>query len=207
MSRRQHWEGIYRKKDSAQLSWFEPQPAVSLRFIEAASLAVGARILDVGGGTSTLVDALLERGYQPGVLDVSAAAVSISQARLGPRAAQVEWFIVDVTQFRSPHAWDLWHDRAVFHFLTEKAEQLAYKEVLLQALGENGQVVLGIFGPEGPLKCSGLDVCRYDADSLQDWLGGDFKLLQQELVQHTTPQGVAQQFLFCRFQRVRRSRQ
>lgn len=202
MSRKQHWEHIYRTKDATQLSWFEPQPALSLRFIAAAALAAGARILDVGGGTSTLVDALLERGYQLGVLDVSAAAIGISQARLGARAAAVEWFVTDVTQFRSPHAWDLWHDRAVFHFLTEEAEQLAYKEALLRALGENGQVILGTFGPEGPLKCSGLDVCRYDADSLRNWLGGDFKLLQHELVQHTTPQGVVQQFLFCRFQRA-----
>jgi SAM-dependent methyltransferase len=202
MSRKQHWEGIYRTKDSAQLSWFEPQPAVSLRFIEAASLQASARILDVGGGTSTLVDTLLERGYQPGVLDVSAAAVGISQARLGLRAAEVEWFVIDVTQFRSPHAWDLWHDRAVFHFLTERTEQLAYKETLSRALGENGQVVLGTFGPEGPRKCSGLDVCRYDVASLQAQLGSDFKLLQHELTEHTTPHGVAQQFLFCRFRRV-----
>jgi SAM-dependent methyltransferase len=202
MSRKRHWEGIYRKKDSAQLSWFEPQPAMSLRFIEAASLTAGARILDVGGGASTLIDALLERGYHPGVLDVSEAAVGISQARLGLRAKQAEWFVVDVTQFRSPHAWDLWHDRAVFHFLTDEAEQSAYKEALLRALGEHGQVVLGIFGPEGPRKCSGLDVCRYDVASLQAQLGSDFKLLQHELAEHTTPYGVAQQFLFCRFRRA-----
>jgi SAM-dependent methyltransferase len=202
MSRKQHWEGIYRTKDSAQLSWFERQPSVSLRFIEAAALDAGARILDVGGGTSTLVDALLERGYHPGVLDVSAAAISISQARLGPRAEQVEWFIADATQFCSPHAWELWHDRAVFHFLTRESEQLAYKEALLQALAENGQAVLGIFGPEGPRKCSGLDVCRYDVDSLRDRLGDDLKLVQHELVEHRTPQGVAQQFMFCRFRRA-----
>ena len=202
MSRKQHWERIYQTKDSAQLSWFERQPAVSLRLIEAASLTVGACILDVGGGTSTLVDSLLERGYHPGVLDVSAAAVGMSQTRLGPRAVQVEWFVADVTEFRSPHVWDLWHDRAVFHFLTDKTEQLAYKKALLQTLGENAQVVLGVFGPQGPRKCSGLDVCRYDAASLQDRLGSDFKLLQHELVEHTTPQGITQQFLFCRFQRV-----
>jgi SAM-dependent methyltransferase len=202
MRRRQHWEGIYRTKDSAQLSWFEPQPGVSLRFIEAASLTGSVRILDVGGGTSMLVDALLERGYQPGVLDVSEAAVGISQARLGLRAKQVEWFVTDVTQFHSPHAWDLWHDRAVFHFLTDKAEQSAYKGALLRALAENGQVVLGTFGPEGPRKCSGLDVCRYDVASLQAQLGSDFKLLQHELTEHITPRGVAQQFLFCRFRRA-----
>ena len=202
MSRKQHWEGIYQTKDSAQLSWFEPQPAMSLRFIEAASLTAGARILDVGGGTSMLVDALLARGYHPGVLDISAAAVGISRERLGPRAAQVEWFVVDVTQFRSPYAWDLWHDRAVFHFLTDKAELLAYREALLRALGENGQVVLGTFGPEGPRKCSGLDVCRYDVTSLQAQLGSNFKLLQHELTEHTTPHGVTQQFLFCRFRRA-----
>jgi SAM-dependent methyltransferase len=202
MGRKQHWEGIYRTKDSAQLSWFESQPAMSLRFIEAASLTAGARILDVGGGTSMLVDALLERGYHPGVLDVSEAAVGISQARLGLRAKQVEWFVIDVTQFRSPHAWDLWHDRAVFHFLTDEAEQSAYKGALLRALAENGQVVLGTFGPEGPRKCSGLDVCRYDVASLQAQLGSDFKLLQHETTEHITPRGVAQQFLFCRFRRA-----
>lgn len=202
MSRKQHWEGIYRTKSPAQLSWFEPQPAVSLRFIEAAALARGARILDVGGGTSTLVDSLLERGYHPGVLDISTAALGVSQARLGARAAQVEWFVDDVTEFHSPHAWDLWHDRAVFHFLTEESEQLAYKQALLRALDESGQVVLGTFGPQGPLKCSGLDVRRYSVVSLGERLGDDFKLLQHELVEHITPQRVTQQFLFCRFQRV-----
>lgn len=200
MNRKSHWEEVFETRDDTQVSWHQPDPSLSLRLIEAAELGRGARIIDVGGGTSTLVDHLLERGYRHvGVLDVSAAAIGKAQARLGDRAAAVEWFIEDVIDFQSPHPWDLWHDRALFHFLTEPAEQLAYKNLLQSSLAEGGQVVIATFGPEGPLKCSGLDVCRYDSATLQKRLGDGMELMEEVLVDHTTPSGATQQFLYCRF--------
>ncbi len=200
MDRRRHWNGVYQTREAADLSWYEPEPAISLRLIDAAGLGREARILDVGGGTSTLVDCLLQRGYRHlGLLDVSSTSIEICRARLGTRAVDVEWFVEDVTTFRSPHPWDLWHDRAVFHFLTNPHDQLAYRDALLSAVVRGGQVVIATFGPQGPVKCSGLDVCRYDVASLQRRLGGDFELLNEQLVDHTTPAGTTQQFLYCRF--------
>ncbi|NIN10132.1 MAG: methyltransferase domain-containing protein [Gemmatimonadales bacterium] len=202
MDRKEHWNGVYQSRDSAELSWYEPEPGVSLQLIEAAGLGPEARILDVGGGTSTLIDCLLQRGYRHlGLLDVSPTSIEICRARLGERAVDVEWLVQDVTTFRSSHPWDLWHDRAVFHFLTDKHDQLAYSDALLSAITTGGQVVIATFGPQGPLKCSGLDVCRYDARSLQARLRGDFELLNEQVVDHTTPAGTTQQFLYCRFRR------
>lgn len=203
MEREKHWESVWERSDPTQVSWFQSRPAESLRLIEAAELDKSAAILDVGGGTSTLVDSLLEIGYTHlGVLDVSPRAITLSRERLGSRADVVEWYVGDVTHFRSPHPWDLWHDRAVFHFLVTPEEQHAYSDVLRRALTADGQVVIATFGPEGPTRCSGLDVCRHDADSLGEALGGWLELVDTELVEHTTPGGVSQQFLFCRFCRA-----
>jgi SAM-dependent methyltransferase len=201
--RRAHWERVYREQDDTQDSWFQRLPAESLRLIEAAGLGQEARILDVGGGKATLVDALLEQGYEHvGVLDVSETAIESVRERLGPKAARVEWYLADMTEFISPHPWDLWHDRAVFHFLTSEEDQLAYRDALLGALEKGGQAVIGTFGLKGPPRCSGLDVCRYDAAALHDRLGGELELLEHVLVDHTTPGGAVQQFLFCRFRRT-----
>lgn len=203
MDRERHWESVYEGADLTQVSWFQSRPAESLRFIEAAALDKSATILDVGGGTSTLVDSLLDLGYvHLGVLDVSPRAIAVSRERLGSRADAVEWYVGDVTHFRSPHPWDLWHDRAVFHFLTTPEDQHTYGAMLKQALTLDGQVVIATFGPDGPTRCSGLDVCRHDADSLGEALGGWLELVEQELVEHTTPSGVTQQFLFSRFRRA-----
>jgi SAM-dependent methyltransferase len=200
IERKRHWESVYRGTDPGQLSWFEEEPAVSLRLVETAELGPSAPILDVGGGTSSFVDALLDRGYRHlGVLDVSARAIALSRARLGKRADQVEWYVGDITEFRSPHPWELCHDRAVFHFLTDASDRRAYAEALVDALAPGGQLVIATFGPEGPERCSGLVACRYDAETLRVALGGELELLQQELVEHTTPGGTTQQFLFCRF--------
>ncbi len=200
MSRKSHWDKVYRNRDETEVSWFQNRPDVSLRLIDAASLDPDARIVDVGGGTSRLVDCLLDRGYRRlGVLDVSPFALELAQARLGPLANQVEWFATELTEFRSPHTWDLWHDRAVLHFLTAEGERDAYREVLLRSLAPSAQVVISTFGPQGPQKCSGLDVRRYDAAMLGKTLGDEFELLEEELKEHVTPGGSAQQFLFCRF--------
>ncbi len=200
MSRKNHWDRVYRNRDETEVSWFQSQPTVSLRLIDAASLDQDTRIIDVGGGVSRLVDHLLERGYRHlGVLDMSPFALELARARLGPRAEGVEWFATDIAEFRSPHPWDLWHDRAVFHFLTDEGDRDAYREALLGALAPSGQVVIGTFGPEGPQKCSGLDVRRYDAERLGQTLGDEFDLLDEELEEHVTPGGSVQQYLFCRF--------
>jgi SAM-dependent methyltransferase len=202
VDRRAHWERVYSKKASSELSWFEPSPETSMRFIEAAGLGRDARILDVGGGTSTLVDQLLGLGYRNiGVLDLSAAALGQCRERLGPRASEVEWFECDVTEFKSQRQWDLWHDRAVLHFLTEPGDVEAYRTALLTALSDRGQAVIATFGPQGPTRCSGLNVRRYDIHSLQEIVGPDMQLVDHRLQDHLTPSGLAQQFLFCRFRR------
>ncbi len=200
VSRKNHWNKVYGDRGEAELSWFQDRPDVSLRLIDAAALDPDSRIIDVGGGASRLVDCLLDRGYRHlGVLDVSAFALELTQARLGSRAKQVEWFVTDLTEFRSPHPWDLWHDRAVFHFLTDEGDRKAYREVLMRSLAPSAQVVVSTFGPEGPQKCSGLDVRRYDSAALGGIMGAEFELLEEELEEHVTPGGSSQQFMWCRF--------
>ncbi|MDI6791530.1 MAG: class I SAM-dependent methyltransferase [bacterium] len=203
MDRWSHWNKVYETKDPTRVSWFQSRPETSLRLIANAGLDPSARILDVGGGTSILVDALLAIGYQqPGVLDVSEEAIQRTRARLATRAEAVEWYVEDVTRFKSPHRWDLWHDRAVLHFLTTEEDQRAYRKVLGRSLAEEGHVVIATFGPEGPGRCSGLDVVQYDVDRMQRLLGEGFELKEWHLEDHVTPSGAIQQFLFCRFFRV-----
>lgn len=197
-----HWDSVYERKDPAGVSWYEPRPAVSLDLIGRADLEPDAPILDVGGGASTLVDELLDAGHtRVGVLDVSETALDLARARLGDRAERVEWFRADVTTFRSPHRWALWHDRAVFHFLVDEADRAAYRARLLGALAPGGIVVLATFGPEGPTRCSGLDCRRYDAGELAELLGPELRLERHLLHQHPTPSGSFQQFLYARFRR------
>ena len=200
--RARHWDRIWRESDPTRLSWFQPRPETSLTFIERAGLPAGARVLDVGGGASTLADNLLDLGYRPGVLDVSEEALARSRARLGARMGQVEWFHADVTRWNPPHTWDLWHDRAVLHFLIDEEERRAYRATLLNALRPDGHLVLAVFGPEGPTTCSGLEVRRHSAEDLEALLGPEFQLQEQRTEEHLTPSGRAQRFLFCRFVRV-----
>ena len=162
-------------------------------------------MLDVGGGASPLVEALLDLGYRPGVLDLAEAALARSRARLGPRSAQVEWFHADVTQWDPPHEWDLWHDRAVLHFLIDEADRRAYRATLLRALRTGGQAVIAEFGPEGPTRCSGLEVRRYSAEELDAFLGPELRLEEQATEDHRTPSGGVQSFLLGRFRRVPRN--
>jgi len=202
-SRRGHWDAVYRRKAVSDVSWYEARPLKSLELIRAAGPARDAAILDVGGGTSTLVDELLAAGYRDvTVLDVSAAALQQVRVRLGARAAQVQLLEQDVTQFSPPRGYALWHDRAVFHFLTEPGERERYVDVLRRALPPPGQVIISGFGPEGPLKCSGLPVARYDAVALARELGADFALIESALSVHHTPAHVTQQFVHCRLRRV-----
>lgn len=203
MDRPSHWSEVYRTKAPDAVSWYQSHPAQSLALIEAAGLGPDARVLDVGSGASRLVDVLLDSGYtHVGVLDVAPEALAVSRARLGERADAVEWFATDVLAFESPHPWDLWHDRAVFHFLTDADEQARYRDVLLASLTEGGQAVIATFGPEGPERCSGLPVQRYSADRLAAVLGPSLRLVDHGLYVHTTPSGGQQQFLFARFERA-----
>jgi len=199
MHTKEHWERIYTAKAPDQVSWYRPHLETSLALIERAAPETSVSIIDVGGGESTLVDDLLARGYgNVTVLDISQVAVEAAKQRLGPRAAQVRWLVGDITQLAlEASAYDVWHDRAVFHFLTNPQQRLAYVRQVAHAVKRGGHVIVAAFGPEGPTRCSGLEVVRYDAESLHDEFGAHFRLVESSLEQHRTPFGATQQFLYC----------
>ncbi len=202
-SAQEHWERAYQRSADDALSWYQSDPVLSVQMIEATGLGSEARVLDVGGGTSRLVDCLLDAGYRaPGILDLSASALQRARARLGSRAASVEWFRADIRTFASPHTWDIWHDRAVFHFLTDPGDRAAYRDVLLRSLVPDGHLVMATFGLTGPERCSGLPTARYSCAMLQDELGGGFLLVESRQERHRTPGGKVQDFVYCRFRRV-----
>lgn len=196
-----HWEHIYQTKSPVETSWYQPHLEISFDWISAAVKDLSSSIIDVGGGESTLLEDLLAAGYRHlTVLDVAGAAISKFQQRLGSAAQSVHCLKGDVTTVALPaHAYDLWHDRAVFHFLTEPQDRLAYLRQLVSALKPGGQVVMATFGPRGPETCSGLHTKRYDAKSLQHELGPEFHLVRSSVVMHQTPLGRMQQFLYCHF--------
>ena len=197
----QHWETVYETKATDQVSWFRPHLETSLSLIERATGSNrAASIIDVGGGASTLVDDLLERGYHNlTVLDISHIALDLARKRQPDALAKaVSWLRADVTQPGLPlHAYDVWHDRAVFHFLTSPEDRLAYVRNVAGAVKPGGHVIVSTFGPEGPTKCSGLDVMRYDAAGLHEEFGPRFRLVESSREIHATPFGTTQQFLYC----------
>lgn len=199
MNTQLHWEKVYRTKAPYEVSWFRPHLETSTSFIERSTQDHSARIVDVGGGESTLADDLLERGYKNlTILDISDTAIQVTKTRLAERADCVEWLVGDVTTIDLPaDTYDVWHDRAVFHFLTSAADRAAYVERVRRSVRRGGHVVIGTFGPEGPAKCSGLDVKRYDADSLHGEFGRCFRLIDSTKELHQTPFGTTQQFLYC----------
>lgn len=202
MNRTEHWNKVYLTKAPDDVSWHQVRPEMSLSLIAHAGVGVEAGIIDVGGGASTLVDHLLEAGHSHvAVLDISEAALDHSRARLGKRAAEVEWLVADVTEFEPPHKFALWHDRAVFHFLTDAADQRKYVEVLRRTLEPGGHVIIAAFAPHGPEKCSGLEVCRHDAASVGVALGAEFELLEQAEETHHTPWDTEQAFGYYHFRR------
>jgi SAM-dependent methyltransferase len=204
MNRRQHWETVYTTKAVDEVSWYRPHLDRSLALIERAASDRRAAVLDVGGGASTLVDDLLARGYRNlGVLDISAEALGIARKRLGEAAHALTWLATDLLDAPLQEAcYDVWHDRAVFHFLTETAQRANYVRQLTHALKPGGHAVLATFGPDGPMKCSGPDTMRYDADGLARALGDGFTLIDSTLELHATPSGASQQFLYALFQRA-----
>lgn len=199
MSTRIHWDNVYRTKAADQVSWYRPHLERSLAFIAAAAPAADAAIIDVGGGESTLVDDLVARGCRDvTVLDVAPLAIAAAKARLGAAAERVHWLVADITAVElPPQRYDLWHDRAVFHFLTRPEDRAAYVRQALRAVRAGGYVVVATFGPQGPEKCSGLPVVRYDADRLHDEFGPAFRLADSAVELHRTPAGAIQQFTYC----------
>lgn len=200
MSTQSHWEHIYQAKSPQATSWFEPHLQTSLDWIAEAVPDRSVSIIDLGGGESTLVDDLLDLQYRLTVLDVAEAAISKSRLRLGSAAKDVNWLKGNVLEVSIPaSSYDLRHDRAVFHFLTEPGQRFAYKRQLTPCLKNGGHVIIATFGPQGPEKCSGLLTQRYDAESLQHELGKDFRPARSAVVEHLTPFGTTQQFLYCHF--------
>jgi SAM-dependent methyltransferase len=197
-----HWENVYATKDAAQVSWFEETPALSLELISAAYPGHGG-VIDIGGGASRLAGALVEAGYAPvAVLDLSASALAVAKARLGAASKSVEWIVADVTQWRSTTRYDVWHDRAAFHFLTDPLQQEAYVAAMRSALASHGIAIIGTFAPDGPVRCSGLPVVRHDAASIAAIIGQEFELVNELRHEHLTPGGSVQQFQFSTFRRV-----
>ena len=202
-SRQAHWETVYTSKSENEVSWFQENPAPSLALIAEVGATPNAAIIDVGGGASRLVDQLINRGFRDvTVLDLSAAALEAAKARLGERAGLAQWRVADATTWKPSRTYDIWHDRAAFHFLTEERDRAAYIARLEQALKIGGHAIIATFAPDGPEKCSGLPVMRYDAARLGQTLGSGFKLLQSLADDHGTPWGSHQQFQFSVFQRV-----
>lgn len=197
-----HWDAVYEKKAASEVSWYEPRPEKSLELIRASAVDTGEPIIDVGGGASRLVDELLAAGYSNlSVLDISAAVLAKLRTRLGPAASSVTLLHEDVTAFRPETQYALWHDRAVFHFLTADEERAHYIDALRRGVRRDGHVIMATFGPSGPERCSGLPTRRYDAASLAAELGAGFALAQSALLIHRTPAGLQQQFLYCWFAR------
>ncbi|HEV2504883.1 MAG TPA: class I SAM-dependent methyltransferase [Mesorhizobium sp.] len=195
-----HWQDVYASKATTAVSWYQETPAPSLDLLQLAGAGPETGIIDVGGGASILADTLLALGYGDlSVLDISPAALEAAQARLGRSAGKVEWIVADVTQWRPERSYDIWHDRAAFHFLVEENSRIAYVERLRSALPVGGHVIIGTFAPDGPEKCSGLIVQRYDARSLGAALGAGFRLIDSRRYDHLTPWRAVQHFHFGTF--------
>jgi SAM-dependent methyltransferase len=199
---RAHWQNVYATRRETEVSWFQATPSVSLDLIRSLGALPRLAIIDVGGGASRLVDALLDEGCtELTVLDLSEAALSAARARLGDRAAGVQWVTADVTRWEPQRQYDLWHDRAAFHFLTEAGDRAAYLERLSRALPPGAHAIIATFANDGPERCSGLPVVRYDAQALARTLGSCFALVETRREDHLTPMGTTQRFQYSVFRR------
>ncbi|HHJ17698.1 MAG TPA: class I SAM-dependent methyltransferase [Gammaproteobacteria bacterium] len=200
--RKSHWEQVYSDKSHLEVSWHQNDPALSLQMIENTGIGKDAAILDVGGGASVLVDHLHTLGYSRlAVLDISAKSLAVAQQRLGDSAKDIEWYEADITGFRPAHEFSLWHDRAVFHFLTEAPDREKYVATLKSALSPDGHVILAAFAIGGPTQCSGLDIVQYDSTRLLEALGDEFRLVEELSETHITPAGKQQKFSYFRLAR------
>lgn len=199
MDRKNHWDSVYAGKKPNEVSWYQTRLEKSLELIHATGVGKNASIIDLGGGASTLVDDLLASGFMNlTVLDISPAAIQAAQARLGARAKEVAWLEADVTRARLPEqAYDVWHDRAVFHFLTDAEDRRRYVSTVHHAVKPGGHVIVATFGPHGPLQCSGLDIARYTPEQLYGEFGGNYELRRSITEDHVTPTGKHQEFIYC----------
>ena len=198
-----HWEKVYQQKPATEVSWYQANPELSLALIGAVGAGRDARVVDVGGGASRLVDHLVEAGYRHvTVLDIAGSALQQARRRLGDRAGQVTWLEQDVSAGLSRHRFDIWHDRAVFHFLTDPVDRSRYLTALGTALKPQGQLIIATFALDGPTRCSGLEVVRYSPETLGRTLGAGYHLEETRVEAHQTPAGKPQHFVYCRFSRA-----
>ena len=199
MQSKEHWETVYASKSSDRVSWFQTHAKLSLQLINETGALADASIIDVGGGASTLADDLLDKGFSKiTVLDLSATALAVAQQRLGSRSQTVQWMEANIIEVQLPqYAYDVWHDRAVFHFLTSPQERHAYIEQVLHSVRPGGHVIIATFAEDGPTQCSGLPVTRYSAEELYAEFGARFTLLRHVKEDHHTPSGALQKFVYC----------
>jgi ubiquinone/menaquinone biosynthesis C-methylase UbiE len=204
MEKKEHWENVYATKSQDQMSWYRDHLDNSLELIIHTGVGKDAAIIDVGGGSSTLVDDLLDRGFADvSILDISGTAISKSKERLGASAQMVNWIVADITEADLPvDRFDLWHDRAVFHFLTDPNDRRKYVDLVMRALKPDGHLIVASFGLKGPPKCSGLDVIRYSPEMMQGEFGGQFALIESLDEIHNTPFGTTQEFVYCYFKKL-----
>ncbi|HNI43339.1 MAG TPA: class I SAM-dependent methyltransferase [Chitinophagales bacterium] len=204
--RKQHWENIYNTKAITEVSWYQQRPETSLSFIANSQLSTTARIIDIGGGDSFLVDNLLALGYENiTVVDISAKALQRAQKRLADQTQRVQWIVTDVVQFESTQRYDLWHDRAAFHFLTDEQEIASYLQILDTHLVEGGYAIIGVFSQNGPQKCSGIHIHQYSAEQLcQLFEPYGFVPIELQYIDHSTPFDTTQNFLFASFRKQTR---
>jgi ubiquinone/menaquinone biosynthesis C-methylase UbiE len=199
---KRHWNTIYQRKSSAELSWYQETPKASLDFIEQFDLNKTARIIDVGGGDSLFVDHLLERGFSNiSVLDISEKAIERAQQRLGKLAMQVDWILADATEFQPRVQYDFWHDRAAFHFLTREEDIDCYLNIINRGVHPEGYLIVGTFSDRGPDKCSGLEIKKYSENMLSKKLNPNFSKIKCIHEDHTTPTQTVQNFIYCSFQK------
>ena len=199
MNKKAHWEKVYQTKSDQQVSWFREHLDNSLQLILSTKADKSAAIIDVGGGSSTLADDLLTQGFTDiSVLDISAAALEKSKTRLADKSAKIEWIEADITKVSLPeNHYEVWHDRAVFHFLTEEEDRRKYIKLVMCSLKVGGHIIIASFGLDGPQKCSGLDVVRYNPEKMKNEFGDDFKLVKSLNETHKTPFGTTQEFIYC----------
>jgi 2-polyprenyl-3-methyl-5-hydroxy-6-metoxy-1,4-benzoquinol methylase len=199
---KQHWENVYGTKAEDDVSWFQTYPKTSIEFVQSLPVDLSVNIIDIGGGDSRLVDALLDKGYQNiWVLDISAASIEKAQKRLGVNAAKVHWIVSDVTEFVPSVKYHVWHDRAAFHFLTTEDKIASYISIAENAIHQGGHLVLGTFSENGPTKCSGLEIKQYSESTMAARFENSFEKLRCITEDHQTPFNTTQNFTFCSFKR------
>ncbi|NUQ26060.1 MAG: class I SAM-dependent methyltransferase [Saprospiraceae bacterium] len=201
--RKKHWENIYQTKQLNEVSWYQPTPETSLDFIKQYNVPTTAKIIDVGGGDSLLVDHLLDKGYQDiAVLDISEAAIDRAKTRLGERAEKVKWIVADAAKFQPTEQYDFWHDRAAFHFLTDEQEISNYLETAQRSIKPTGVLIIGTFSEQGPNICSGIKIKQYSENSMTERLKNFFEKIKCITIDHKTPFDTIQNFVFCSFRKL-----